>query len=82
MRPGHLERRGPRGVPRHPVIEDASVTETLAKEAERHQADILVVGATGLKIEQGAVHADSRRHGFRLRRCASVASLAPRLDNG
>ena len=42
-----------------PKSEDASVTETLAKEAERHQADILVVGATGLKIEQGAVHADS-----------------------
>lgn len=42
-----------------PKSEDASVTETLAKEAERHEADILVVGATGLKIEQGAVHADS-----------------------
>ena len=35
------------------------MTETLAKEAERHEADILVVGATGLKIEEGAVHADS-----------------------
>lgn len=42
-----------------PKSEDESVTETLAKEAERHEADILVVGATGLKIEKGAVHADS-----------------------
>jgi|TARA_B110000977_G_scaffold201607_1_gene297208 nucleotide-binding universal stress UspA family protein len=36
-----------------------SVTQVLAKAAEATQVDLLVVGATGLKIEKGDVHADS-----------------------
>ena len=38
---------------------DESVEHVLAKAAEARDVDLLVVGATGLKIEQGAVHADS-----------------------
>ena len=38
---------------------DQSVEHVLAKAAEARDSDILVVGATGLKLEQGAVHADS-----------------------
>ena len=39
--------------------EGQSVTQVLAAESESQKVDLLVVGATGLKLEQGEVHADS-----------------------
>jgi nucleotide-binding universal stress UspA family protein len=36
-----------------------SVTQILTKAAEEIDADVLVVGATGLRIEKGGAHADS-----------------------